>query len=93
MQEEKPSTSFTFAASVTAPDVKRVATVFRSRILGFLRFLLFQDETNNMHPLFAKADRPFSEVSRGTHSTVTGITRFTPAIQDANFRKLFFCAP
>ena len=62
VQEEKPSTSFTFAASVTVPDVKLIATLFPSRILCFLRFLLFQDETNNMHPLFAKADRLSGEV-------------------------------
>jgi hypothetical protein len=31
--------------------------------------------------------------SRGTHSTATGITRFTSAIQDANFGKLLCCAP
>jgi PD-(D/E)XK nuclease superfamily len=62
VQEEKPSTSFTFAASVTAPDVKRIANLFPSRILCFLRFLLFQDETNNMHPNFAKADRLSGEI-------------------------------
>ena len=48
--------SFTFAASVTVSDVKRTASLFPSRILCFLRFLLFQEETNNMHPLFAKAE-------------------------------------
>jgi hypothetical protein len=31
------------------------------RILCFLCFLLFQDETNAMHPLFAEADRLFAE--------------------------------
>src|ERR1022692_4725287 len=31
-------------------------------ILCFLRFLLFQDETYTMHPLFAKADRLSGEV-------------------------------
>jgi GxxExxY protein len=62
VQEEKPSTSFTFAASVTVPEVKRIATLFPSRILCFLRFLLFQDETNNIHPNFAKADRLSGEV-------------------------------
>ena len=61
-QEEKPSTPFTFAASVTVPEVKRIANRFPSRILCFLRFLLFQDETNNMHPVFAKADRLSGEV-------------------------------
>ena len=57
MEEEKPSTPFTFAASVTVLEVKLIANLFPSRILCFLRFLLFQDETNNMHSLFAKADR------------------------------------
>jgi GxxExxY protein len=62
VEEEKPSTPFTFAASVTVLEVKLIANLFPSRILCFLRFLLFQDETNNMHPLFAKADRPSGEV-------------------------------
>jgi hypothetical protein len=120
VQEEKPSTPFTFAASVTVPEVKLIANLFPSRILCFLRFLLFQDETNNMHPLFAHPARskPASNRrerrqrsvktapqaaarrrnvrslnSRGTHSTATGITRFTSAIQDANFGKLLYCAP
>jgi hypothetical protein len=62
VEEEQPSTPFTFAASVTVPEVKLIANLFPSRILCFLRFLLFQDETNNMHPLFAKADRLSGEV-------------------------------
>jgi hypothetical protein len=64
VQEEKPSTSFTFAGSVTIPEVKRSATRFPSRILSFLRCLcfLFQDETDKMHPNFAQADRRSSEV-------------------------------
>ena len=41
---------------------KRIATLFPSRILRFLRFLLFQDKANNTHPLFAKADRLSGEV-------------------------------
>ena len=32
-------------------------------ILCFLRFLLFQDETYTMHPLFAKADRLSGEIT------------------------------
>ena len=62
MQEEKPSTPSTFAASVTIPEVNLIANLFPSRILCFLRLLLFQDETNNIHPLFAKADRLSGEV-------------------------------
>jgi len=62
VQEEKPSMSFAVGASVTVPGVKRIAILFPSRILRFLRFLLFQVETNNMHPLFAKADRLSGEV-------------------------------
>ena len=31
-------------------------------VLCFLRFLLFEDETNNMHPNFAKADGLSGEV-------------------------------
>src|SRR6266436_3769641 len=41
VQEEKSSTWFAFAASVTVPEVKLIATVFPLRILCFLRFLLF----------------------------------------------------
>ncbi len=48
--------------SVTVPDIELSAPVFPSRILCFLRFLLFQDDTNNMHPLVAKADRLSGEV-------------------------------
>ena len=40
----------------------RIAILVSSRILRCLRFLLFQDETNNMHPLFAQADRLSGEV-------------------------------
>ena len=32
--------------------------LFPCRILCFLRYLLFQVETNSMHPLFANADSP-----------------------------------
>jgi GxxExxY protein len=62
VEEEKPSTLFTFAASVTVLEVKLIANLFPSRILCFLRFLLFQDETNNMHPQFVRADRLSGEV-------------------------------
>jgi len=62
VQEEKPSMSFAVGASVTVPGVKLIAILFPSRILRFLRFLLFQVKTNNMHPLFAKADRLSGEV-------------------------------
>jgi hypothetical protein len=62
VQEKTPSTSFTFVASVIVPEVKLIAILFPSRILCFLRFLLFQDETNNIHPLFANADRLSGEV-------------------------------
>jgi hypothetical protein len=47
---------------VTVRDVHRISILIAWRILCFLRFLLFQDETNNMHPLFANADRLSGEV-------------------------------
>ena len=34
-----------------------------------------------------------NSISIGKHSTPAGITRFTPAIHDAIFGKLLFCAP
>ena len=40
---------------IPAPSFRRAATLFPSRILCFL---LFEDETNKIRPLFAKADRP-----------------------------------
>ncbi len=54
--------SFAVGASVTVPGVKPIAILFPSRILRFLRFFLFQVETNNMPPLFAKADKLSGEV-------------------------------
>jgi hypothetical protein len=40
----------------------RSRQLFPWRILCFLRFLLFQEETDNRHALFAKADRLAGEV-------------------------------
>jgi len=37
-------------------------SAFGNRILRFLCFLLFQDETNTMHPLFTKADKLSGEI-------------------------------
>ena len=46
VREERSRTLFTFAAPVTVTDIQRIATLFPSRILRFLRVLLFQDEIN-----------------------------------------------
>jgi GxxExxY protein len=47
-----------FSFSVFAPRF----SAFGNRILRFLCFLLFQDETNTMHPLFTKADKLSGEI-------------------------------
>ena len=57
-----PNVRTLYIKRVTVPVVKPIAILLAWRILCFLRFLLFQDETNNMHPRIAKADRFSGEI-------------------------------